>query len=115
MIDYAGAGAGPTFARARQQPRVLRVSGASREIRLLHDDVLPYFDATALEVADEIDVSDGRFWIAVVVAGSGSVDGDFGRQPVRRGQTFAVPASLPVRVRAGQEAVRVIRCLGPAP
>jgi hypothetical protein len=35
-------------------------------------------------------------------------------EPVRRGQTFALPASLPVRVRAGTEAVRVIRCLGPA-
>ncbi len=116
MIDYAGAGAGAaaTFARARQQPRDLRVNGASREIGLLHDDVLPYFGATALEVADEIDVSDGRFWIAIVVAGSGSIDGDFGRQPVRRGQTFALPASLPVRVRAGREAIRVIRCLGPA-
>jgi len=114
MIDYTGADAGPTFARARQQPRVLRVSGASREVRLLHDDVLPYFDATALEVADEIDVSDGRFSIAIVVSGTGTVDGDFGSQPVRRGQTFALPASLPIRVRAGREAVRVIRCLGPA-
>jgi len=114
MIDYTGADVAATFARARQQPRVLRVSGASREVRLLHDDVLPYFDATALEVADEIDVSDGRFWIAIVASGTGSIDGDFGSQPVRRGQTFAVPASLPIRVRAGREAVRVIRCLGPA-
>ena len=114
MIDYTGADAAATFARARQQPRVLRVSGASREIRLLHDDALPFFDATALEVQDEIDVSDGRFWIAIVVSGTGSIDGDFGRQPVRRGQTFAVPASLPARVRADREAVRVIRCLGPA-
>lgn len=113
MIDYADADAAATFARARQQPRVLRVCGASREIRLLHDDALPFFDATALEVADEIDVSDGRFWIAIVVSGTGSIDGDFGSQPVRRGQTFALPASLPTRVRAGREAVRVIRCLGP--
>ncbi|HXO25124.1 MAG TPA: hypothetical protein VN870_11105, partial [Streptosporangiaceae bacterium] len=113
MIDYTGADAAATFARARQQPRVLRASGASREVRLLHDDALPFFDATALEVQDEIDVSDGRFWIAVVVSGTGSIDGDFGRQPVRRGQTFAVPASLPTRVRAGPDPVRVIRCLGP--
>jgi mannose-6-phosphate isomerase class I len=64
-------------------------------------------------VADEIDVDDGRFSIAIVVSGTGSLDGDFGRQPVRRGQTFALPASLPIRVRAGSEPVRVIRCLGP--
>jgi mannose-6-phosphate isomerase len=113
MIDYTGAAAGATFARARQQPRVLRASGESREVRLMNDDVLPFFDATALEVADEIEVSDGRFSIAVVVSGSGFLDGDFGSQPVTRGQTLALPASLPVRVRAGQEPVRVIRCLGP--
>ena len=101
MIDYTGDDAGRTFARARQQPRVLRTSHASREIRLMHDDVLPYFDATALEVADEIEVSDGRFSIAVVVSGAGFLEGDFGRRPIRRGETFALPASLPFRVRAG--------------
>jgi mannose-6-phosphate isomerase len=115
MIDYTGAGAGPTFARARQLPRVLRTSGDSREVRLFHDDVLRFFDATALEVADGIEVSDGRFSIAVVVAGDGWMEGDFGRQPIRRGETFALPASLPLRVRAGREPVRVIRCLGPGP
>jgi hypothetical protein len=101
------------FARARQQPRVLRVCGASRETRLLHDDLLGFFDATALDVADEIEVSDGRFSIAIVVSGDGTVEGDFGCRPVRRGETFALPASLPVRIRAGREPVRVIRCLGP--
>jgi len=114
MIDYSGADAGQTFARARQQPRVLRTSGGSREVRLLHDDVLPFFDATALEVSDEIEVSDGRFSIAVVTAGEGSVEGGFGSLPVRRGETFALPASLPFRVRAQREPVRVVRCLGPA-
>jgi len=114
MIDYSGADAGQTFARARQQPRVLRTSGGSREVRLLHDDVLPFFDATALEVSDEIEVSDGRFSIAVVTAGQGSVEGGFGSLPVRRGETFALPASLPFRVRAQREPVRVVRCLGPA-
>src|SRR4029077_7397678 len=74
MIDYTGAGADPTFARARQLPRVLRASGQSREVRLMNDDVLPFFDATALEVADEIEVSDGRFSIAVVVSGAGFID-----------------------------------------
>ena len=34
-------------------------------------------------------------------------------QPIRKGQTFAWPASLALRVRAGQEPVRIVRCLGP--
>ena len=114
MIDYTAADAATTLARARQQPRVLRSSHASREVRLLGDDVLPFFDATALEVADDMEVSDGRFSVAIVASGSGLVETDSGSQPVRRGQTFALPASLPFRVRAGTEPVRIIRCLGPA-
>ena len=113
MIDYTGADAEQTFGRARQEPSVLRVSHGSREVRLFSGDVLPYFDALALDVTDEIDVESGRFAIAVVASGSGFLDGDFGSQPIRQGETFALPASLPVRVRAGAEPVRVVRCLGP--
>ncbi len=114
MIDYTGADADRTFARARQQPRVLRTSHGSREVRLFSGDLLEFFDATALEVPDEIEVSDGRFSIAIVVSGAGSIEGDFRSQPIRAGETFALPASLPFRVRAGREPVRVVRCLGPS-
>jgi mannose-6-phosphate isomerase len=118
MIDYGppdspARDAAATFARARQQPRVLRASGGSREVRLLHDDVTEFFDATALEVADELEVADGRFSVAIVVAGDGWAEGEFGRVPLRRGQTSAWPASLALRVRAGREPVRIVRCLGP--
>src|SRR5438477_3561187 len=94
MIDYSGTDTGRAFARARQRPRVMRTSHGSREVRLFHDDVLPYFDATALEVPDEIEVSDGRFSIAIVASGAGSIEGEFGSRPIRRGETFALPASL---------------------
>ena len=113
MIDYAGTDADQTFSRARQQPRELRSSHGSREVRLFQDDVLPYFDATALEVDDEIDTADGRFSVAIVASGAGFLDGDFGSQPVKRGQTYALPATVPFRVRAGHEPLRVVRCLGP--
>ena len=114
MIDYAGTDAEQTFSRARQQPRVLRTSHGSREVRLFKDDVLPFFDATALEVSDEIDVDDGRFCVAIVVSGTGSLEGDFGSQPIGGGETYALAASLPLRVRAGREPLHVVRCLGPA-
>jgi mannose-6-phosphate isomerase len=113
MINYTAADAEQTFGRARQEPQVLRTSHGSREVRLFSGDVLQFFDATALDVPDEIDVADGRFSIAIVVSGAGSLEGDFGSQPIGRGETFALPASLPFRVRAGQEPVRVVRCLGP--
>src|SRR5262249_30857235 len=113
MIDYSGADGAATFARARQLPRVLRTSHGSREVRLFHDDVLPFFDATALEVADEIEVSDGRFSIAIVASGAGFIEADFVRSPIGRGEPFALPASLSFRIQAGPEPVRVVRCLGP--
>jgi mannose-6-phosphate isomerase len=114
MIDYTGTDAEQTLSRARQQPRVLRTSHGSREVRLFSGDVLPFFDATALEVPDEIDVDDGRFCVAVVVSGAGSLEGDFGSQPIGKGETYALPASVPLRVRAGREPLHVVRCLGPA-
>jgi mannose-6-phosphate isomerase len=113
MINYSGTTAEHAFARARQDPRLVRTSHGSREVRLFNDDILQFFDATALEVADEIDVDDGRISIAVVVSGDGFFDGDFGSQPITRGETFALPASLSMCVRAGRNPVRVVRCFGP--
>ncbi len=114
MIDYRTADAATTFARARQRPTVLREVGASRETRLFDDAVLPFFDATRLDVADRLDVSDGRFAIDIVVGGDGWLEGDFGRFPVRRGDTFATPAALPHVVVAGTAPVSLVRCMGPA-
>jgi len=113
MIDYGTADEQATLARARQQPRVLRTGGGSREVGLFGAEVAEFFDATALEVADEIEVGDGRFCVAIVTAGSGFVEGDFGRQPVHAGQTFAWPAGLGLRVHADREPVRIVRCMGP--
>ena len=93
---------------------MLRASGASSETRLFGDDVLPFFDATVLDVADQIEVADGRFCVAIVVSGEGAFEGEFGRLPVCSGQTFALPASVPFLVRAGTSPVRVVRCMGPA-
>ena len=102
MIDYAGQERGPTLSRAQQSPRVMRSSHGSREVRLFQDDVLEFFDATALEVTDNIDVDDGRFSIAIVTSGDGSIHGNFGDLAVRRGETFALPAHLPIRVAVGR-------------
>jgi len=112
MIDYRAADAATTFARARQQPRVLRTSHCSREVRLFHDDVTEFFDASVLEVADEIEVADGRFSIAIVAAGDGWAGGDWGRPPIRKGQAFAWPASLALRGRVAKQPVRIVSCGG---
>jgi len=114
MIDYGTADREATFARARQQPRIVRRSGSSREVRLVHDDVLPFFDVLRLEVEDELSVEDGRFSIDIVTGGEGEVVGEAGSAPIRRGATFAAAAAFDRRYRAGREPLTVIRCLGPA-
>ena len=114
MIDYRTDDRETTFARARQQPRLVRRSGTSREVRLVHDDVLPFFDVLRLEVEDELSVEDGRFSIDIVTGGEGQVVGEAGSAPIRRGATFASAAAFHRRYRAGREPLTVIRCLGPA-
>jgi mannose-6-phosphate isomerase len=114
MIDYTGGDRETTFAWARQSPSVIRSSGDDREVRLFNSDVLEFFDATRLEVASELPVDDGRFYVGVVVAGKGTLEGDFGSEPVRKGETFACAASLAHRFRAGPDGLQVVRCMGPA-
>jgi mannose-6-phosphate isomerase len=115
MIDYSGLAAEANAARVRQQATLLRSHGSSRESRLVNADALLYFDIRALQVEDVLGVADGRFSIAIVEVGSGSLEGDFGTVPIARGATFALPAALEVNVRAGKEPLRLIRCLGPEP
>ncbi len=114
MIDFAGQERTKTLAHARQEPRLVRTSHESRESRLFHDDVLEFFDATLLEVPDEIEIDDGRFCIAIVTSGEGSLSGNFAQVPVRQGETFAFPANLALRVVAGRAPVKIVRCFGPS-
>jgi hypothetical protein len=113
MIDYSTADAESTFARARQRPSVLRTSHGSREVRLVNGEVLDFFDVTSLEVADEIEVIDGRFSVSIVLDGAGTFE-EFGSVPIRRGDSFALAASLALRVKADTKPVRIVRCCGPS-
>jgi mannose-6-phosphate isomerase len=115
MIDYGTADSATTFARARQLPTEIRRQGGSTETRLFAADVLEFFDATRLDVADSLDVPAGRFSIDIVVAGEGLIVGDFGRMPITRGRTFACAAGLDYRFVAGREPLTVVRTMGPQP
>lgn len=113
MIDYRGADREQTFGRARQVESPIRDHRGSTETQLLNADVLEFFDATRLDVVDELPVEDGRFSIDIVIGGEGAIEGDFGSEPIGAGETFACPASLSHRFRAGRSPLQVIRCLGP--
>jgi mannose-6-phosphate isomerase len=114
MIDYQAVDRAATFSRARQERRLIRQSGASRETRLVHDDVLPFFDVIRLEIEDELVVEDGRFSIDIVTAGEGAIVGELSSRNIRRGDTFACAAVYGHRFQAGREPLTVIRCLGPS-
>lgn len=113
MLDYDAHDRDTTLERARQQATELRRSGQDRETRLVHGDVLDFFDATRLDVVDELEVDDGRFSVAVVTQGSGRIEGDFGSEMVSKGTTLACAASLAHRYVAGAEPLTVVRCMGP--
>jgi mannose-6-phosphate isomerase len=113
LINYTPTDQKTAVASARQQPSVLRKCGENCETRLVNADVLGFFDATRLEVADEIAVEDGRFSINIVIDGSGTIEGDFGKMPVKKGDAFACSAALGHSYRAGRSPLKVVRCMGP--
>ena len=114
MINYTGRDRDATLGRARQAPTVLGEGHGSREVRLFRPDVLEFFDATRLEVSDELEVEAGRFSIGIVTSGYGTIEGEFGSEPIAKGQTIACSASLAHRYRAGTARLEVVRCMGPA-
>jgi mannose-6-phosphate isomerase len=101
-------------ASARQQPRTLRVRGETSEAALLGPDADGLFDVRLLRVADELEVGPGRFAIAVITAGDGHVEGDWGVSPVKAGQAYVMPATLGHRFVAGRAPLEIHRCMGPA-
>jgi len=113
LIDYKPTDQKTAVASARQQPIVLRKRGENRETRLVNTDVLDFFDVILLEVADEIAVEDGRFSIDIVTEGAGTIEGDFGIMPIRRGEAFACAASFGHRFRTVGQPLKVVRCMGP--
>ncbi len=115
MIDFPASDAVDGGRDPRQVPTLLSEHGRSTVVSLLNEDYWHLFNATSFDVApgDDVHVSDGRFSILVVTAGSGEIIGRFGAVPVTAGMTLAVPAFVDVRFRSRDTGLRVVRCLGP--
>ena len=99
---------------ARQRPRTLHARGQTTEVALLGPAADVLFDVRLLRVADELDVAPGRFAVVVVTGGDGSIQGEWGQEPVQAGDAFAMPATLGHRFVAGRTPLQVHRCMGPA-
>jgi mannose-6-phosphate isomerase len=114
IVDFSPTTKEAAFSKALQTPFVLREKGETREIRLVNEEVLEFFDATRLEVADVIHVEDGRYYVGIVTEGEGMIEGDFGSMPIHSGQSFVCAATLQHRIRVDEKPLRVIRCMGPS-
>jgi mannose-6-phosphate isomerase len=113
MIDYEPATRDQALGRARQSGTVPRRHRSSQEVGLFDAEARAFFDASRLDIADELPIEDERFYIGIVLKGDGAIEGDFGSEQLRPGQTFACAASLGHRFRAGREPLTVIRAMGP--
>ena len=112
-LDYATGDRDATMAEARQVPELIEEMGESRVWRLMGAAARRSFDVQRLEVADVLPLTPGRFSVCIVTAGSGFLEGDWGRHEVRGGETFALPAAAEARLVAGDGGLTVYRCLGP--
>jgi mannose-6-phosphate isomerase len=98
---------------AFQRPQTIRRAGAGREVALLEEAALPFFEARQLELDESYEPEDGRYYVGVVLDGAGLLEGSGWREPIRRGDTFACPAALAHRYLVDKGPLRVIRALGP--
>jgi mannose-6-phosphate isomerase len=112
-LDYATDDRDATLTEARQVPELIEEMGESRVWGLMGPAARRFFDAQRLEVADVLPTAPGRFSVCIVTAGSGFLEGDWGRHEVRAGETFALPAAAESRFVAGDGGLTVYRCLGP--
>jgi mannose-6-phosphate isomerase len=99
---------------AFQTPAIVRSGDGVTERRLFGTDVDRYFEATRLDVATVDEPEAGRYHVVVITGGHGVIEGAFGRDEIRVGDTFVVPATLEHRYRAAAGAtLRLLRCFGP--
>ena len=114
IVDFSPTTKEESFSKALQTPTILREIGDSRETRLVNGEILEFFDATRLDIADEINVEDGRYYVGIVTEGEGMIEGDFGSIPIHSGQSFVGAATLQHRIRVDKKPLQIIRCMGPS-
>jgi mannose-6-phosphate isomerase len=105
-------GSGPASPTEALQPTIpLRRSAGGAELRLVGPAADEFFDLTRLEVSGQLDVADGRFYIGLVIDGSGTLEFEGGSQSLTRGDAFVCPATMQHVLSAGAQQLTVIRCL----
>lgn len=114
-FDFTGMSAERVANEYRVPPQVLRSGSAGQEVQLLGGRTAEYFGATRLSAQGEMPIEESGFYIGIVTAGRGVLEGEWGEIPLRRGDTFACTAAVvPHAYRGvGGEILEVVRCLPP--
>ncbi|MGH3594797.1 MAG: hypothetical protein ACRDUT_02315 [Mycobacterium sp.] len=99
--------------QAFQQARLVRGASGARELALFEDCAAPFFDARRVDVDTTYEPGDGEYYVAIIIEGSGYVEGDNWKETVRKGDSLVFPASLDHRYAAGRAPLSIIRALGP--
>jgi mannose-6-phosphate isomerase len=98
--------------RIRCRPQQERVERDGKDMQLVSDEALEFFQLNELTVTGAFPVSsDGRYAIDCIRDGYGTFRGPWGEQYVRPGETYLVPASLGEYeiVSDGRRPLRILR------
>lgn len=95
VFDYSTLSEADLEQRIRCRPTVERSADGGRDVRLVSDEAMEFFQLNELVVDGAFPVEpDGRFSVDCVRDGFGVFRGPWGEVYARRGETFVVPASV---------------------
>lgn len=113
-MDFTTTSRSAAVARTFQKRRTVVETTHATEVELMEVEAQRYFSVRELEVRTEHSPEPGRYHVVVVMEGDGWIEGPFGRETIRRGETFVLGAHLTHRYRAGDGPVRLLRFFGPS-
>ncbi|MCC7355611.1 MAG: phosphoheptose isomerase [Anaerolineae bacterium] len=116
-FDYRGETVRQVQSRCKVTPRLLCQETGGSEWELIGPGQTPYFGAHRLDVQRSLDIPAGRCYLAIIIAGEGTIVSDKGYTPAHRGETFFLPATLgPHQIQtSGAGLLQVMCCYPPDP
>jgi len=113
-MDYTTTSREVAVSRTFQNRRTILDGEGATEVELLGVEAQAYFEARELSVMADHAPEPGRYHVVIVTDGDGWIEGAFGREAIRRGQTFVIGAHLVHRYWAGRAPLRLLRFFGPS-
>jgi mannose-6-phosphate isomerase class I len=94
IFQYGGEDLDALLARARLEPRITAQEPGGSVAQIVSYEHTPHFAARKIMVSGRLRLGNERFHAGAVVAGSGSIAGEFGEIALAPGDTFFVPNAV---------------------